>query len=46
MGSPKPLNMQVLDRLDVTSPDPIAQNLVAPDSWASSDPTVAVICSI
>lgn len=40
IGSPVPLNLMVLD---VTSPDPIAQALVGPDSWTSSDPTVATI---
>jgi 6-phosphogluconolactonase (cycloisomerase 2 family) len=31
--------------LDVTSPDPIAQFRVTPDSWTSSDPSVATISS-
>jgi 6-phosphogluconolactonase (cycloisomerase 2 family) len=42
LGSSNPLNMSVLN---VTSPDPIAQGLIAPDSWTSSNPGVATISS-
>jgi DNA-binding beta-propeller fold protein YncE len=42
IGNPNLLNMLVLD---VTSPDPIAQFLVTPDSWTSSDLSVATISS-
>jgi 6-phosphogluconolactonase len=42
LGSSNPLNMSAVD---VTSPDPIAQGVITPDSWTSSNPGVATVSS-